>query len=198
VALDGILTAIRREADAEIDEIRRRGEAERRDLLARAHAEAAVLEEEAACARDERAVRRRDRIVNRAKLMADRELRAAGEAVYQDAVSGAERRLAAFRGTPRYSELMTGLLEESLAVLPDARVLEVDERDTDLLGTLLERRRLHQLEIAPSLHTAGGLAVVTGDGRRVDNTFESRVRRSERYLRQIAAASIPLLRERAQ
>ncbi len=198
MGLDGILDAIRTETAAEITVIRRTGEERRATLLARALSEAEAAESEAAGARDAAASRRRDRIVNRVRLAADRELRAAGESILQEAIVAARDRIAALHGTRRYASLLWGLLDECLAVLPDARIVETDPRDAHLVHRLLEEHRIHHLTVGGSLVTDGGVVLAARDGRRVDNTIEARVRRGERYLRQIAVESIPPLRERIQ
>lgn len=198
MGLDGILDAIRTETAAEIAAIRRKGEERRAALLERAQGEAQAAESEGARARDAAARRRRDRIVNRVRLAADRELRAVGESVLQDAIAAAQGRIAALRGTPRYASLLWQLVDECFAVLPDARIVETDPRDAELVQQLLEEQRVHHLTVDGSLATGGGVVFAARDGRRVDNTIEARVRRGERYLRQIAVESIPPLRERIQ
>ncbi len=198
MSLDGILAAIRADGDAEIDEIRQEGGKLRDDLLRKARAQSAAAERAATSARDGAALRRHDRIVNRARLMADRELRAAGEAIYQEAAAEAHRRIADLRGTPPYGALLTRLLDECLAVLPEARIVEIDSRDAEVAARILEEQRLHHVSIESTLHAVTGIAVSAADGRRIDNTIEARARRAERFLRQIAAESIPCLRERTR
>lgn len=193
MALDDILAAIRTETEAEIARIRCDGEARIAEVKAHGAEEATAIEAEAASAMDAAASGRRDRIVNRARLEADRIMRSAAESVYVEAVAEAERRVAGLSGDAAYAPLLADLLEESLAVLPDARIVEVDPRDRELVAGLLAERRLHHLDVAPDLSTAGGVAVATGDGRRVVNTFEARRVRAERHLRRIAIETIPAL-----
>jgi vacuolar-type H+-ATPase subunit E/Vma4 len=193
MALDDILAAIRTETEAEIAAIRSMGEARAAAAVARAKEEASAIEAAAAASMDGVASHRRDRIVNRARLEADRMLRTAAEEVYAETVAEAERRLVAIRHTPEYGRLLGDLLEECLAVLPDARTVRVERSDRELIEGLLAERRIHNLAVASDLKTAGGVVLATGDGRRVVNTFESRRARAERYLRRIAVETIPTL-----
>ncbi len=193
MALGDILAAIRSETEVEIARIRSDGEARIAALLERATSEAAAAEEEAASAMDAAAAHRRDQIVNRARLEAERMVRRAVEEVYVDTVEAAEGRIGALRAGDGYEALLGDLLEECLAVLPDARVVEVDPADEALVDRLLADRGIHHMRVDPCLTTAGGVALSTRDGRRVINTFESRRARAERHLRRIAIETIPAI-----
>lgn len=198
MALAEILATIRRETEAEIAALRRSGRMAREEVLAAARTEADAVEQAAASGRDDAAALARTRIVNRAGLLADRELRDAAEAIYQDVRTATEAKLGGYRATSDYRPFLEQLLEECLAVLPEARAVEVDPQDAALVARILDERRLHQLRLDPVLATAGGLAVDAGDGRRVDNTVEARIGRGEAYLRQLTSAMISVLRERTR
>ncbi len=191
MALGDILAAIRSETEVEIARIRSDGELRIAALLERAEAEAAAAEEKAASAMDAAAAHSRERIVNRARLEADRMVGRAVEEVYVDTVEAAERRIGALRAGDGYEALLGDLLAECLAVLPDARVVQVDVADEALIDRLLADRGIHHMTVDPCLTTTGGVALSTGDGRRVINTFESRRARGERHLRRIAVETIP-------
>jgi vacuolar-type H+-ATPase subunit E/Vma4 len=193
MALGDILEAIRAETAAEIAQVDRAGEASCAAVHTAAATEAAEAERLAAGARRTAGERAHDRIVNRARLAADRQVRAAAEEVYQEAVAAAGRRLAEVRNGPEYAGLLATMIQECIAVLPDARYLEVDPADVALTREIIDRERLHQLRIEPRLTTDGGLVLATDDGRAVVNTFEARLRRADGYLRQLAAELIPAL-----
>ncbi len=118
--------------------------------------------------------------------------------MYQEVRAAAAERLTTLRDTAAYADVFERLFEECVAVMPEARFLEIDPRDGELVHRLLGRHRLHHLQLDASLTTAGGVALATDDGRRIENTLESRMRRGDANLRQLVASMIPMLRERAR
>lgn len=194
MAVDDILAAIRAETDAEIERVRARAAGEVETILARGRDEAAAAEERTAAARDAAATRDAERIVNRARLTADRRLWAAAEEIYQDLVGEVRVRLAALWGTLRYRDLFGRLLDECLAVLPDASPVLVDPQDEALVRGLPVVAGSGGTTVEASLRTMGGLEVATDDGRFVRNTFESRLERADIHLRLLAAVTMPALR----
>lgn len=166
--------AARREADA--------AQAERIRAAARAEAERML---DAAVARVE-ADQHRSSVtaIGQARARAAARLRDEREAALAAVHAAARERLAGLRAQPGHAEVLRDLLAEALAVLPAASVVHVDPRDADAaqaavraLGPARDgpaRDGAAPLLVVPDLHTAGGVAV-SGGGRRVDNTLETRL-----------------------
>ena len=194
MALDDILQAIERDAATRVREIEGGAERRSRALLEHARAEAARRRESAAHAMDARTARDVDRIVNQARLAADRALRKARDSLYTEARDAMLRRLGEQRCAPTYPALLERLLVECLAVLPTARFVRCDPRDTELVEIILQKTRRPELSVQPELSTIGGLDVSTNDGRTIRNTFEARLVKAEDHLRQLAGEVLPVLR----
>jgi vacuolar-type H+-ATPase subunit E/Vma4 len=81
-------------------------------------------------------------------------------------------------------------LDESLANLADAEVVQVDPRDVAIAEQVRSQRSL-KLCIAPDIETWGGVVVRTADGRAVRNTLEERLERADPFLRPVVASIVP-------
>lgn len=192
MALEDILEAIEAEADGRVASIITEAEATAAAVLTQARADAAELRERLSRSRDGAAGVAGRRILSHAHLEAARQRRAAREELYQSALEGGRRRLAAVRDGPGYDLVLGGLFDEAVAVLPDATVARVDPRDTATLRRLLEERDV-AIEIEGSRNGWGGVELVA-DGRAVVNDLESRLDRADDHLRQIATEIIPALK----
>lgn len=194
MALEDILDAIRAETDGEIARIRVESDAAVATIAARAREEAADVERTAAASMDDQAAHERERITNRARLEADRDLRAATEEIYLGLRSEVASRLGFARESPGYPALVSRLFDECRSILPEARTIRVDPDDEDVARGILEAGGSDGFVVDPSLASLGGVELVTGDGRRVDNTLDSRMERGERHLRSLALEMMPELR----
>lgn len=190
--LEAILTAIRDEADAEIRHLDDAADRQAESILAEARRRAAAEEARLAGSRDELIRLAEARIVNHARLESERRLRAAREELYEAALAEARRRLDAVRGRDDYADLLGRLLDEALAVMADARHVEVDPVDLPLVERLVAARGAGW-RVVPSLSCRGGLDLSTGDGRKVRNTIDGRLERAAGELRRLAAGLVPEL-----
>lgn len=189
MGLAEIVEAIRVETDAEIDRRRQATEEKAQTLLEAAAQQAAVAEAQTSTRRDLAARQAADRIENRARLEADRQARAAVEEVFQSALHRVTDRLQGLRNTAEYREILGRQLDDVLADLPDGTVLQVDPRDVDL-ATEMVADRSGPIRVEPTLACWGGFVLDADDGRRVDNTFEDRLRRAEDLLRMVASIRV--------
>ena len=194
MALEDILDAIRAETDGEIARIRVESDAAVATIAARAREEAADVERIAAASMSDQTAHERERITNRARLEADRVLRAATEEIYLGLQSEVASRLAFARESPGYPALVSRLFSECRSILPGARTIRVDPDDEDVMRGILEAAACDGFVVDPSLASLGGVELVTGDGRRVDNTLDSWMERGERHLRSLALEMMPELR----
>ncbi len=191
MAIDGILQAIRADAEAQIGELAETTAAEVAAIGARADEEAGQAELEAAESLDQLTERRATVILDRARLDARRaELRAI-EAAYQSTLEDVRNRLAVVRGTPSYRDTMARLLDEALRVVSDPAVVIVHKGDTAMVRELLAERHV-DCDATPSPSArAGGLDLEAPDGRLVHNSFESRLARADDELRAMVAGHLP-------
>lgn len=187
MSLDGILAAIRREADEELAALTGRRDRDLDDLGARTAAAAAAAEADAARARDGEAATEAARRIRHAEASAARLLRAAREEAFATMLARLRERLDGLRADAAYPGVLAALLAESRAVLPGATVVRVDPRDEVTMTVLVERTGA-DLKVDPTLgRSAGGLELDGGDGRVVINTVEARLERAGPELRRIAA-----------
>jgi vacuolar-type H+-ATPase subunit E/Vma4 len=113
---------------------------------------------------------------------ADSSLRAAQEAVYQSCLTAVRERLARAREAPDWTAQLGALFDEALVALPDARLLRCVPDDAEALRAHLAARGL-DLEVETTLTGWGGVELDAGDGRRVDNTLETRLSCADAELR---------------
>lgn len=192
MALSDILEAI----DADSRETAARiiyeagGEVDR--ILTVAREEAAAEEQRLAASLDDQARLERSRVMSRAHLEAARDRRADREGVYRSALEGVRLRIEALRRSPEYRDVLISLIEEAIAVLPEATTVVADPDDVGLVETLVEEWGLN-VRVEARECPLGGV-VVGAKGRSVDNTLNSRLRRADEHLRFIAGELIPSLR----
>lgn len=190
--LADILEAIRKEADAEIERIETEASEQVAGIRRRVEDEAAAEEESRARGRDEAAERERARIVNQAGLEQERRLRQVREEMYLEAHGRMEKRLAGIRDGDGYRQVVASLLEEARGALPAASRVTVAAADQDLVSSLVAERN-EEFDVGVGEIELGGLRLETDDGRVVDNTFESRIRKADPHLRQLAWRLVPAL-----
>jgi V/A-type H+-transporting ATPase subunit E len=196
MALGDILGTIRAESRASVLEILASAEAEANRILARAREEAAGEEQRLATSRDDQARLERSRIISRAHLEAARERRGAREEVYLAAVEGVTHRIESLRASPEYEEVFARLLDEAIAVLPEATAIRVDPADAELASRIVAAQDLDVL-VEHEESPLGGVVVVAV-GRAVDNNLRSRLDRADEHLRFTAGELIPGVRGRVR
>ena len=179
--LTGLIDSLEAEADAELARQREADRAEVERIRAAARAEAERTLEAAVAAVEADARRTSAAAIGQARARAAARLRDEREAALAAVHAAARERLAGLRGQPGYSDVLAALLAEALAVLPRAEAVHVDPRDREVADRALHRsgpvgdgRPPHGPRVVADLCTDGGGAV-SGGGRRVDNTVESRL-----------------------
>ncbi|MGD2101099.1 MAG: V-type ATP synthase subunit E [Acidimicrobiia bacterium] len=192
MALNEILETIRSESEETVSSVVASAHVEAEETLDRARAVAAGEKRRLSRAFDDRARQERSRILSRAHLEAAQERRAAREQIYLEALEGARQRLGEVRSSPEYEAVLGKLLDEAVAVLPNAGVVAVDPADVELMQHILDARDL-DLEIATRQAPLGGVTVRT-ERRGVDNMVATRLQRADEHLRYIAGELIPALR----
>lgn len=191
MALEHILAAIRDEAEAEIAAVEAETDAEISRIEAEAERRVAAELSRHRTGRDAAAARAAERVVNHARLDTDRQIHAASEHVYQLVLGRVRNHLEGLRNDAQYSAVFTQLLDECRSVLPSGSVLQIDPRDRARADALLTTDDGVRTE--ESLRTCGGMKLVTGDGRHVDNTLEARLARADPFARRLTADLVPAL-----
>jgi vacuolar-type H+-ATPase subunit E/Vma4 len=192
LGLQDILETIRSEADETASGLEAEARAESERLLTRAREEADDEERRLASSQDDRIRGERARALSQSHLEAARARRVAREQAYQKAVDSVRSRLGEIRGSDRYESLMTSLLDEAIAALPEADTVRVDPADVHVLRKVLAARHL-EIDIETEETPLGGL-VLAAPGRTVDNRLATRLERSDSQLRFVAGEVIPALR----
>lgn len=192
MALEDILSAIRREAESAARRLQEDAESEAGTIIERAVEEAEREEARLAVAVDDRIRQGRGRILSRSHFEAAKERRAARETVYRTVLEEVSSRLAEVRSSPRYRDLLEALLDATLKELPSPASIQVDAEDARMIKDLLEARGL-DASVETGDVPLGGLVAIAG-GRSVDNTLTSRLQRADPQLRLLAGEVIPALR----
>ncbi len=190
MALDDILRAIRADTDAEIRNSHTASAAEATAIAEAAEAEAERVERDASASLDVVTDREVGHITDRAQLDARRASLGVIELAYQDALVELGARLGTIRNTGAYPDVLARLLAEGLGVLDDATRIIVDPADVELVQAMLTDFTADELAVEPGQSTAGGLDLATDDGRRLHNTFESRLARADGRLRSLVAREL--------
>lgn len=194
MALADILRAIDEEADAEIRRIDADADERARADRERAGAEAARIEEIELRRRRTVTEERVRRIVTGAHVDADRAVRAAREAVYQELLVRTRARLEEVPGSAGYGQVLALLFDECRRVLPEGRTLRVRSTDADRVTALALESGMADAVVDGSLEAMGGLELESDDGRRVLNTLDERLDKADRHLRLLAGELLPGLR----
>lgn len=182
MALTELLTALESEAAAEAARLEADARAEARVIVEAARTEADTFRERAARAgEDERTQFLAHRRAT-ARLAAAAGLRETREELFRTLLTAVRARLAELREDDVYPGLLRQAIQESLSALPAATGLRVDPRDEGLAIASLEHLGV-QLPVFAILETAGGVEVVSDDGRSVRNTLEERFSNAEPALR---------------
>jgi len=180
--LKDLLAAIEREADEELSRLEAESRAEAEEILRSAREEAEVVRASILRPAQAEAQAEAYRRVARARLAAQNARRAVREEAFARLLAKARSELSEQRESGGYRATLDALLREALAALPEARIVHTDPRDKALVSVLVEDLGA-DLTVEPTLDTAGGVALETGDGRLLRNTFEERLANAEPQLR---------------
>lgn len=193
MALAEILSAIREEAEATVEEVQRASGVSVAEILRQAREEASRVEHESSTSLDARLEAESEVILNRADLHVQRRLQVAREAIYQEILGRARDRLAAHRRDERYTATLRSLLAECVDFSPSVDRVLVDPRDVEFIRTALDALGL-EADVEPALQTWGGMEATDGRGVFVRNTLEARLARATNTLRQRVGDLVPGLR----
>jgi vacuolar-type H+-ATPase subunit E/Vma4 len=189
MSLQAVLDTIREMGDAQIREIEARAHSQSQAILMKAQDDVAQLQEqtrqeELAPSTHECACIARQAAFNAYKVTAG-----AHNSLVEKAIQRARECLAAIRTEAIYPEILERLTREALAELrsslndTETIHVEVDPRDRTLLDPILHGLNL-DVQVSSPLNCWGGLVVSSQDDRIVVlNTLEARLERALPYLR---------------
>jgi len=193
VSLQAILDAIYASGEAQVREIEARAKTQGKEVLEEAEVEAGRLREKSQATAITPAVAARARIIHRARFEAQQIIGNARQALVEAALSQVRESLASVRTTPIYRATLQQLTEEAVTELSASPhesadiQLTVDPRDRELLEAILHDLQL-DLPTSVQLECSGGLIAKSEGGRVVVvNTLESRLERATPYLRHFLA-----------
>ena len=192
MALSDILEVIRTQSDDTAEQALDEARIEAKKILDRAAAQSAAEEERLAASLDDQARLVRSQVMSRAHLETTRRRRAARERVFSNAVQAVTERVEDLRRSEQYEEVLASLLDEAIAILPDATTVAVDPADVEMTTSLLSTRTL-DAAIEERACPLGGV-VLGRAGRSVDNTLLTRIDRADEHLRFLAGEMLPELR----
>ncbi len=196
MALVEILSALRREGDEEVARITAERDMAVAAVMRSAREQAKQVEATAATARDGARTNEADVMRHRADLHVERRLQEAREAVFQEILGRAKDRLSRYRRDPEYPATLEALLEECLTFLGTIEVVIADQRDAELVESMLSR--LDPAQLQPTLECWGGVVAHDGKGVFVRNTLEARLGRAEADLRRQIGDLVPGLDGRSE
>ncbi|GLP76600.1 hypothetical protein TUM20983_37100 [Mycobacterium antarcticum] len=182
-----LIDALETDAEQELDRRRVAVLAEAAQIRTAASAAAAAIVERAVGDARAAATARGERELLALNARSAAALRRAREDALDAVLADTRAELYRVRSRPDYPSILGACLREALEALPTAQHVHVDPRDTEIAHDLLARSG-HAARCVPDLSCAGG-AVVANDGRRVDNTLESRLAAAWPRLRSTLAAA---------
>jgi V/A-type H+-transporting ATPase subunit E len=187
MTLPDLLAAIEEDAADELGDAR--AEADRRSAALLAEAQASLAAHRAdVTARAERAADdERASALAAARAEGAVRLRAARQEALSAVLDRVRQDLGELRHGPAAEASLAVLLDEALRALPQATHVHADPADAERLRSLLAARGRGDLELVADLRSAHGVAV-SGPGRRVDNTAETRLAAAWPQLRGALAA----------
>jgi V/A-type H+-transporting ATPase subunit E len=161
-------------------------------IIADAKAEAEKIIRNAEKEWREKAEKEREKIIRNARLEAQkiiseahRQARiiisSAKHEIVKTVFSEAEKRLRERRGIDIKSSLKN-LLEEALEYIEEPAEIIINSRDRDIINEILSEKRLKNVRIIINDRIIGGLVLVSRDGKKVDNTYDTRLKRAKTVL----------------
>ena len=170
MALDKLLE---NEAQSEIERIRAEARDRAASIIREAEEQAQTLLDSRARALETQA----QASLTRARSAADLERSAsrlnAGESGMSRAFQTAQHELMAVTRAPEYKDILTRLIEEARAVVPNAEAIEVHPNEAHVA-----REIVTDLEVRENYNVQGGVRVIAGGGKSgVTNTLQGRLER---------------------
>lgn len=189
MSLEAILLEINTAGDVQVAQVEAHARAQVEAVLAQARQEADRARANTYNDAVAPAAEERYRLLHRASLEALQITGSLREALVDEALEQARRRLAGLRAQAEYREVLSHLAQEALAEIhPDpgkgpAACVQIDRRDRPLMNGILAALGL-DLPVQEDLDCWGGLVVCSADGRVViTNTLEARMERAAPSLR---------------
>ncbi len=184
MALEGLLSALRSEAEEEIAQLEAESDRETEEVMGRARTRAREIEEEHLQAAEPGLRQEAERRLAQARLDASRHLREVRAEAIDELLAAVRERLSALPSEDRYRRVLHDLIEESRSCLRAGRIVRVDPRDEELARELVAEMDGGDLEVESALRSSGGIELQSDDGRVAVNTFEQRAANAEPLLRQ--------------
>jgi len=182
MALADLLNALEAEAKDEMARLQADTRAAATRILEDAQREALAIGERSRSIGEDELLREVERRRAGARLAAAARLREEHERCVRSLFDALRERLDSIRETAAYPSILRALVHESLAALPSGTLLRIDPRDARLIDQALRELETN-LHVESTLHTAGGVELSDGQGRKARNTLEERLRNAEPGLR---------------
>jgi V/A-type H+-transporting ATPase subunit E len=168
-----------------LEDARRKAE----KIIASAKAEAEKIIEKAEKEWRRKAEKEREKIIEKAKLEAQRtisEARRQARLIISSAKNKAvesvfleaEKRLKERIGFNVKTSLKN-LLDEALEYIEEPAEIIINPRDRDIVSEIISEKGLRNVKIITNDKIIGGLILVSSDGKKVDNSYDTRLERAK-------------------
>lgn len=179
-----------------VEELKRKlvedAEKKAEEIIKKAEEEARKIIENAEKEWEERAKSKREEIISRTKrkaqiILSDARTRARmiiGKAKYEvieKIFEDIEKNIRERREFDVETSLRN-LLNDSLKYIGDPVRIVINPRDRDIIENILREKKLGDLEIIVSDKILGGLILIDNEGKKVDNTYNTRLDRARNVL----------------
>lgn len=129
----------------------------------------------------EQAERDANRVLSEARVRARLILSEAKNKLFNEIFNNVVKKIESREGLETVSSLKN-LLNESLIYINNPSKIIVDYRDVETIKKILNEKKLSNIEIIVSNDIIGGLVIEDADGRRIDNSYKTRLERSRKVL----------------
>lgn len=129
----------------------------------------------------EQAERDANRIVSEARVKARLVIGEAKNKLFEELFGNVLERIRSREGLDVTNSLRN-LLNESLVYIDKPSKIFVDPRDIEVIKRLLKEKNLNNVEIIPLNDIIGGLIIEDIDGKRIDNSYKTRLERAKKTL----------------
>jgi len=130
-----------------------------------------------------------DRILSEARIKAKIILVEAKNNLLLNILNTVEKALADRNGVD-VEKSLEKLLEEALNYVENPVRVIVDPRDAEIARELLKRKGLVNVEIKASDGILGGVIVESADGKRIDNSYKTRLENAKRIISRMLAEAL--------
>jgi len=130
-----------------------------------------------------------DRILSEARIKAKIIVAEAKNNLLLNLLNAVEKALADRNGIDVEKSLKR-LLEEALNYVENPVRVTVDPRDVEVARELLKRKGLVNVEIKTSDEILGGVIVESADGKRIDNSYKTRLENAKKIVARMLAEAL--------